>query len=130
MSAKQDPRTLSSDTGATRSVITLVLHPAGYQGPLTSSADAWQILAGAVLQALAATGTPFTRDDISERGIDEPERRREWNRLFAWYESAGLIVKLGEIPAPRPGYSRRRVDLWQGTPLAYGVLDEDERDAA
>lgn len=75
----------------------------------------WRGLVDAVIETLAATGEPFTADDVSALTGDSPTGSRGAMGARVQYAARrGVIVRVGYVPSKRPSVHAHPVTLWQG----------------
>lgn len=69
----------------------------------------------AVIDTLAATGQPFTADDVNALTGDSPTGSRgAAGARFAYAARRGVIQRVGYVPSKRPSVHAHPVSLWMG----------------
>ncbi|WP_115296104.1 hypothetical protein [Dermacoccus nishinomiyaensis] len=61
----------------------------------------WWRDAEIILAARAASGAPFTADDLRADGLDEPVKPAYWGMLFQQAQAHGVIVSVGVMNSRR-----------------------------
>ena len=61
----------------------------------------WWRDAEIILAARAASGAPFTADDLRADGLDEPVKPAYWGVLFQQAQAHGVIVSVGVMNSRR-----------------------------
>lgn len=81
---------------------TLAGRPDGLQAAWHFAPEEWRSHALQVLSDLAASGRPFTVDDLRAAGVQDPDKHQRWGALMAQARHRGLInlVGHGERTAP------------------------------
>lgn len=85
----------------------------------TSSADlaadkVWKHLVDAGIDRLAATGQPFTADDVRDLGIPDPSSPKAWGARFLSAARAGRIRRVGYVPSRRASVHAHPIAQWVG----------------
>jgi len=86
-------------------------------GVLERAPEAWRTKGERYLSQLAATGVPFTADDLRDAGLDEPGdgAGNAWGALFNWGARRGLIVWTGSMVPARKGTRHGNLNrVWIG----------------
>lgn len=79
------------------------------------AADAvWKQLADAAIDRLAATGQPFTTDDVRELGVPDPSSPKAWGARMLSAAKSGRIRRVGYQPSRRPSVHAHPVAVWVG----------------
>lgn len=79
--------------------------------------ETWVQAAGRILEQLAATGRPFTADDLIARvGLPDvgTNRNNAVGAVVSCAARSGLIVRTGYRPSERTATRGRVVAVWQG----------------
>jgi hypothetical protein len=92
----------------------------GVQAAYVFSPEIWIAKAETVLAALAATGEPFTVDDLRRAGIEDPDIPQRWGALFAVAQNRGTIVLVGLLLHRTTGGASTGIRQWRGTGRAVG----------
>lgn len=80
-----------------------------------ASADAWwKATADQAIDHLAATGQPFTADDVRDLGVPDPSSPKAWGARFLSASRQGRIVRVGYQPSRRLSVHAHPVAVWQG----------------
>lgn len=80
------------------------------------SADPWwSDVALRNVYALAATGLPFTNDDVRDRGVPDPHHHNQWGGVYATAAQAGVIECVGFRVARRRERAGGVLRVWRGT---------------
>lgn len=74
----------------------------------------WKEIVDDAIAYLAATGTPFTADDVRDLGIPDPHAPQAWGARFMAATRAGLIVRVGDASSRRPSVHAHRIGLYVG----------------
>lgn len=74
----------------------------------------WRSCADQAIDALAASGRPFTADDVRELGVPDPSSPKAWGARFLAAARAGRIVRVGYQPSRRASVHAHPVAVWQG----------------
>lgn len=74
----------------------------------------WKQLADAAIDRLAATGQPFTADDVRDLGIPDPTSPKAWGARFLFAAKAGRITRVGYVPSRRPSVHAHPIAQWIG----------------
>lgn len=93
----------------------------------------WRECADSGIDYLAATGRPFTADDVRALSwVDEPTSPKAWGARFLAAARGGRIVRVGYRPSRRASVHAHPVAVWRGTSfltdeeLADGAATQDE----
>lgn len=78
-----------------------------------SAPEDWKNAATAVLARLAATGRPFTTDDVWA-ALPQPPEPRALGALMRHASRAGKIRRVGWRESVRPECHQRPVAMWTG----------------
>lgn len=79
------------------------------------AADAmWKQLADAAIDRLAASGKPFTTDDVRELGVPDPSSPKAWGARMLSAAKSGRIRRVGYQPSRRPSVHAHPVAVWVG----------------
>ncbi len=89
----------------------------------------WRAAAKEAIADLAASGRPFTSDDIHARVGAEPSRRAGLGALLLAAARRGEIVPVGFRQSERREAHARNVRVWQGTPAAGARLPAETVEA-
>lgn len=73
----------------------------------------WKNAASAALARLAATGAPFTTDDVWAQ-VPQPQEPRALGALIRAAARAGAIRRVGWRESSRPECHSRPVAMWSG----------------
>lgn len=94
----------------------------------------WRACADSGIDYLAATGKPFTADDVRALSwVDDPASPKAWGARFLAAARAGRIRRVGYQPSRRASVHAHPVAVWQGTSyltdeeLAEGAATQDEQ---
>lgn len=93
----------------------------------------WRTEVDREIDRLAATGLPFTADDVRARGIPDPISAKAWGARFLAAAKQRRIVRVGYQPSRRPSVHAHPVAVWRGTSfltdeeLAEGAATQDEQ---
>jgi hypothetical protein len=74
----------------------------------------WKATADAAIDQLAATGQPFTADDVRALGVPDPDSRKAWGARFLSASRAGRIIRVGYVPSKRPSVHAHPIAQWRG----------------
>lgn len=74
----------------------------------------WKTLADAAINRLAATGEPFTADDVRALGVPDPSSPKAWGARFLTAARQGRIVRVGYVPSRRPSVHAHPIAQWRG----------------
>jgi hypothetical protein len=74
----------------------------------------WKQLADAAIDRLAATGKPFTADDIRDLGVPDPSSPKAWGARMLSAAKSGRIRRVGYQPSRRPSVHAHPVAVWVG----------------
>lgn len=74
----------------------------------------WKALVDRVIAQLAATGQPFTADDVRAQGVPEPAQPQAWGSRFLAAARAGHIRRIGYQPSRRASVHAHPIAVWQG----------------
>lgn len=74
----------------------------------------WKQLADAAIDRLAATGQPFTADDVREMGVPDPSSPKAWGSRFLSAAKGGRIRRVGYQPSRRTSVRAHPVAVWVG----------------
>lgn len=85
----------------------------------TSTADMhadaiWKQLVDAGIDRLAATGQPFTADDVRDLGIPDPTSPKAWGARFLAAAKQGRIRRIGYVPSRRASVHAHPIAQWTG----------------
>lgn len=86
----------------------------GTESVLEHAPCAWTRSAWNLLCAYAASGEPFSADDLV-RNVGLPPDRNAVGALFHHANQQGVIVKAGWATGQRPEQRGRAIRLWRGT---------------
>lgn len=75
----------------------------------------WQRDAEIILAARAASGLPFTADDLRQDGLGEPDKPARWGNLFLQAQREGVIVSVGVLNSRRAQRRGSLSRVWVGT---------------
>lgn len=75
---------------------------------------AWQRDAEIILAARAATGEPFSAEDLRADGLGEPDKPARWGILFRLAAGEGLIVSVGVVNSRRAQRHGSLSRVWVG----------------
>lgn len=76
----------------------------------------WRAMVDAVIDTLAASGQPFTADDVNQLTGDSPTGSRgAAGARFNYAARRGVIRRIGYVPSRRPSVHAHPVALWVGT---------------
>lgn len=87
------------------------------QGIAVANANAkqdWVRAADQAIDQLAATGQPFTADDVRALGIPDPESPKAWGARFNTAARTGRIRRVGYVPSRRPSVHAHPIAQWVG----------------
>lgn len=87
----------------------------GLQAAYAYTPEAWRDTALAAAEALAATGRPFTVDDLAAHGIGEPDRPQRYGAVFAAIRNRGIARVIGWTAHRTAGGSENGIRVWLGT---------------
>lgn len=76
--------------------------------------QSWWREAEIILAARAATGEPFSADDLRADGLGEPDKPARWGTLFRLAADAGLIVSVGVLNSRRTQRHGSLSRVWVG----------------
>lgn len=77
----------------------------------------WRTSADRAVEALAASGVPFSIDDVRDLGVTEPDHPNRWGGLFGAHSKRGRIERTGRTVRSRhPERNGSRVPEWHGVP--------------
>ena len=93
---------------------TLTVLSDGVQAAYEGSDRAWLGAAEGVASSLAATGAPFTVDDIRRYGLGEPDKPQRWGSLFAALQARGTIRLHGLTLHRTQGGESKSLRVWIG----------------
>lgn len=79
-----------------------------------AATDWWRSCADRAINTLAATGRPFTADDVRELGVPDPASPKAWGARFLMASRQGRIVRVGYQPSRRASVHAHPVAVWQG----------------
>lgn len=87
----------------------------GQQAALLSSSVGWKALAERAIAELAATGQPFTAEDLRER-VGRPLGSSDncMGAVFGTAARAGIIEPIAYTQAKRPEAAGRVLRVWRG----------------
>ena len=74
----------------------------------------WKSCADRAIDTLAATGRPFTADDIRDMGVPDPTSPRAWGARFLTASRQGRIVRVGYVPSRRASVHAHPIAQWRG----------------
>lgn len=74
----------------------------------------WKQLADAAIDRLAATGQPFTADDVRDLGVPDPTSPKAWGSRFLSAARSGRIRRVGYVPSRRPSVHAHPIAQWVG----------------
>lgn len=75
----------------------------------------WKSCALAAVEAMAATGRPFTCYEAARAaGLPDPDHANRWGALMRRARAAGIVVPVATIRGTRPSTHRALVRLWIG----------------
>lgn len=91
------------------------LRDAGMAKADAAQPEAWRASVDAVIDTLAASGQPFTADDVSALTGDSPTGSRgAAGARFQYAARRGVIRRVGYVPSRRPSVHAHPVALWVG----------------
>lgn len=90
------------------------LRDAGTAQADAAAGDWWKATADQAIDHLAATGRPFTADDVRDLGVPDPSSPKAWGARFLSASKAGRIVRVGYTPSRRASVHAHPVAVWQG----------------
>ena len=76
--------------------------------------DLWKEQADAAIDQLAATGEPFTADDVRDLGVPDPASPKAWGARFLAASRQGRITRVGYVPSRRPSVHAHPIAQWRG----------------
>lgn len=76
--------------------------------------DFWKATADQAIDHLAATGRPFTADDVRDLGVPDPISPRAWGARFLAASRQGRIVRVGYVPSRRASVHAHPIAQWRG----------------
>jgi hypothetical protein len=89
----------------------------------------WRSCADQGIATLAASGRPFTADDVRALGIPDPTSPKAWGARFLAASRSGLIRRVGYVPSRRASVHAHPIAQWQGyltdEELAEGASTQD-----
>jgi hypothetical protein len=74
----------------------------------------WRSCADQAIDTLAATGRPFTADDVRDLGVPDPPSPKAWGARFLSASRQGRIVRVGYTPSRRASVHAHPIALWTG----------------
>ncbi len=90
------------------------------------AADAgWKARVDAAIEELAASGAPFTAEDVREIAGDPPDHPNAMGARFAAAAQRGLIRSVGYRKARRASLHRHPIHVWEGTWRTRNAGDEE-----
>lgn len=90
----------------------------GIQAAWHFTPEEWRSRAWDVLADLAASGRPFTVDDLRAAGVQAPDKHQRWGALMAQARHRGLITVSGHGERTAPNGAGVAGRWWIGTPRA------------
>lgn len=75
--------------------------------------DVWKRAADRAIEQLAATGEPFTAEDV-RRMVGDPSRPNAFGSRFLAAARSGLVHKVGYRPSSRPHRHTNPIAVWVG----------------
>lgn len=80
-----------------------------------NAGDWWRSCADQAIDTLAATGRPFTADDVRDLGVPDPASPKAWGARFLAAAKSGRITRIGYTPSRRASVHAHPIAVWQGT---------------
>lgn len=74
----------------------------------------WKATADQAIDHLAATGRPFSADDVRALGVPDPVSPRAWGARFLAASKQGRITPVGYVQSARPSVHAHPIRLWRG----------------
>ena len=78
------------------------------------SPEQWRADAEKLVSEFAATGRPFTADDLRDAGLAEPDHQNRWGGLFRTMAGWGVIRCVGVANSRKPSRHGSLGRVWQG----------------
>lgn len=84
-----------------------------------NTAQAWRDAADRAITRLAATGRPFTADDVRAQAGDPPGHPNALGARFLAARRSGLLEEVGYVRSTRPDAHARRLVTYRGAQEAH-----------